>query len=693
MTRWPIVTFIGLSLGSITVATAGTSTFPDLPDLTFLDNNGYVDTSKVITVYSQLPQFCEPLTGMVKSTCLQSCKDIDKKLALAVEEFSEDPTKLSAVRTALYPFGCASFFTNFSAKSKHFVAIKEYMDNVRKASLEQSPVHSTNTPTNSTNTPTNIVELYSSLRATDTPKHFTFKQAQEAIKSLAEFKRLTHSVESNPVDINTLRQQISELRRQKTSYTQNNKALLWREMIYKVAVAGAEKELFNALTQECNLDYLKQFKTQIPWLGYQKLPAKFVYGQGTATVAGQLQFHLSAPYFHRLCVEKLTPQLIAQVTNIQDPKEAEQIASEFYSGAPVISDSTLFNRPPLRQMSEQEWVPAWSTYIETLRQQHYENTQLALAQKQAEEKQKRLIKYQEEREQRLVDKSNQSPQDKSLENVNNQRITRNNANRSNQNQERSEQTNDLASIANNEQLKQLWLSTGLVDEQQYQDFMDDEIDRLDTILQSVEEFTETHRDAFMAAYNFDRALPAITDDIPLMLERVEMKEAIKAIYRGNYHLVDQYLGALSSVESALHFMEAFSFQCADELPDNKKQYIEFRCNEITKNLNSLGQEIGNYCSDYDNVETGIFATPEYLETYTQAKASTAQNVMFEIFKEPSAIPRDGLSGHWVGSMLNQLKGSISFDDFVFVLQQNGCTHPDVDLLQNRLIKMMELQSP
>ncbi|MEW9799025.1 hypothetical protein [Alteromonas sp. CYL-A6] len=392
--------------------------FPDLPDLSYLNPEGYIDTDKVIAVLKQLPAFCAPFERMSeRNTCIQACGDRAERLQNAVSLYQQDKGKLGQVKgefTGL--MGCESFFGGFSTRDDSFPKLKNFLSQVRQDSLQKWPspeplsLELADLEPTSAQKAQDIVEQLRDVNATE---KLTFQQAQALLKRHPDYPSLQKRVKNSQYSLSQLQEFFDKLLTQEESYTKANKQNEWKDKARQVGPVGAGAELLAASNESCSLDYLKKYQRQTPWMGYRPFPIDRIYDQGVRNKS-ELQYQLSAAYLHRLCFAELTESLKQQVAGIQDPDAVEEKIQPYFSQPPITSNSNLFNKGPGRMMSQAEWTPAWIAYVDQLsesarqreRQAHQAQQELLAKQQkeQAEkEKQRQLVEQQADYQQATAD--------------------------------------------------------------------------------------------------------------------------------------------------------------------------------------------------------------------------------------------------------------------------------------------------
>lgn len=395
-------------LSSTSTARPAGSGFPTLPDLNTYTADGYLDISKVISVLEQLPDYCAPLDGMVKTTCLQSCGKKAQRLQQAYASYQQDKDKARDVKGELRNLmGCEGFFANFSSKNDTFPKLRQFLQEVQNDGAKKWPepqpfkLEIDDLTPSPQHTAQDIVAQLTDVKAVE---KLTFEQAKALLKTHPDYAHLEQRVNQSEYSLGQLQAFFAKLQQQQDAYSKANKLQEWKEKARQVAPLGAAIELHAAANEQCSLDYLQKYQQQTPWMGYRAFPIDRVYDQ-VVQDKQQLQFQLSPSFLHRLCFEQLTPELTRQFANIDDPGALADKIKPYLAQAPITSNNAMFDRGPSRMMKQSQWTPAWSTFVEQKAQltkqaqdDAYKEQQRLLAeqrQSEAEQRQQQLLRDQQ----------------------------------------------------------------------------------------------------------------------------------------------------------------------------------------------------------------------------------------------------------------------------------------------------------
>lgn len=131
------------------------------------------------------------------------------------------------------------------------------------------------------------------------------------------------------------------------------------------------------------------------------------------------------------------------------------------------------------------------------------------------------------------------------------------------------------------------------------------------------------------------------------------------------------------------YMNAFSRQCAAQLPPNKVEIMTQECEREAWTVNGYGVEQpgSRHCVSYRTVGTGRFADPEVYQLQRRLDAAMAGAMANDVL---AGMQRKGDAA---GGMRRITDVAVyARSDMPQLLQANGCSHPAVQRLQANLVR-------
>jgi hypothetical protein len=131
------------------------------------------------------------------------------------------------------------------------------------------------------------------------------------------------------------------------------------------------------------------------------------------------------------------------------------------------------------------------------------------------------------------------------------------------------------------------------------------------------------------------------------------------------------------------YMNAFSRQCAAELPPNRVEIMTQECEREAWTVNGYGVEQpgSRHCVSYRTVGTGRFADPEVYKLQRRLDAAMAGAMTHDIL---GGLQRRGDAAGGMRRMTDVAVYARS--DMPQLLQANGCAHPAVQRLQANMVR-------
>ncbi|MEQ8689666.1 MAG: hypothetical protein RIC89_02360, partial [Pseudomonadales bacterium] len=201
-------------------------------------------------------------------------------------------------------------------------------------------------------------DLVSRLVGADVSALPSFQEAQKALQQAGGFAGLQVEARSIEYSVEQLRAAFDKLRPQRSSMNTAD----WRRNMDQIGDMLSKKELVEAATQPCSLDYLEKFNDDRRWQHTCRDPlhlatTNFPYGTGPACAEPQLQYRVEAPLLQRLCAVKLRDKLTRAFSEAGSPQELDDVASRYLSRPVLSGEIGSRGGEPRRIMSDKQWLP------------------------------------------------------------------------------------------------------------------------------------------------------------------------------------------------------------------------------------------------------------------------------------------------------------------------------------------------
>ena len=335
--------------------------------------NGQVDSNKISSLYDNLAQVCQSQGGgMMIDMCTKTCRNKKTEVVGALDAIKQAPKNISATDRERNTYnllqtididlnmGCGMFFKEMTKvqQPSSYLALVEFVGLIRKGVWPPKPVLSLDLALDEPTPEAKQAEQLASLKAENALNTFNFTQAISAIKSMPDYHTLENAVQAIPYSAEQIHTSLTDLLSKESSYTSQRRP--WLDKVQELGLVGRQKELFEAINSSCEMDYLQTFNKQTDWQVKKVDTRQNMYGNAQKAPFEQL---LSPVHLHRFCYQELANRLVPQYDQKKSRSDLQTLADNYISQAPVDPYKAVAgDSEPARVMSEENWLPSWTTY-------------------------------------------------------------------------------------------------------------------------------------------------------------------------------------------------------------------------------------------------------------------------------------------------------------------------------------------
>lgn len=330
-------------------------------DTNIYDANGQVEGDKVPALYDGLTQTCQSQSSTIMiNLCTMMCRNKKTEVVKLLDTIKQAPNHISAADrerntfTLLQSlesdlkFSCAKLFKEMPAaqQPKSYLALVDFVGLIKKGAWPPKPALSLELAIAEPEPEVKQAEQLASVTSVNALNTFSFSQAVSVIKSMPDYQSLAERVQGIPYSAKQISSSLVDLIAKENSYTSQRQQ--WLDKVQELGLIGRQKELYEALNSQCDMDYLHTYNQPTDWdlkMLFQPAP---------------LEQKLSPSYLHRFCYEQLAGSLDPQYAQTTSREELQALADTYISFAAVYPTS-----PWRSVMSEEKWLPSWHAYIQS----------------------------------------------------------------------------------------------------------------------------------------------------------------------------------------------------------------------------------------------------------------------------------------------------------------------------------------
>ncbi|MBW8192652.1 hypothetical protein K0504_16560 [Neiella marina] len=373
-------------------------------DANFRDEDGSVNMDKIIAIYQKLATYCESAPSTMQYSCNIGCKQGLENLNQANSQFKSN----GEVQPAMLVMS-KSYTSNLGCPMQTKLALQGEIENnpLYLAVLEAGkaleagewPPEPELTLDLAFDEPSQKpADVTASVTAATAISDLSFEQAQQLLKGLDDYKRLEKAVNKNKFSLLQLRKTVAKLAQQKASVPADK----WQKKALQIGEAGIQRELYDALNQTCDENYLKQYRHPSGWTLPNYSPD--VYGNRSSK-AQQMEYAVPVQYLQRLCFAEQFATLKPQFDAAQNPQQLADLAQIYVADA-AVTDRTSYCLtcvPGRGYLRPNLWQPEWVGYSQQ-RQADFNlaKQQLAEARKEQVAEQAKLEQAEKQRQEVLA---------------------------------------------------------------------------------------------------------------------------------------------------------------------------------------------------------------------------------------------------------------------------------------------------